>query len=367
MKPGPTATVAAALAAVFLGCGSDAKTPSVDPGGQSGADAGGVARDGGGGADAAAARDTGAGDGASGGGDGGAGDGAASGISDPNADGPFAYAEKDATTTIAATGDSVAIHVAYPTAAGTYPVVVVAHGFQLSPSLYKSYVQRLATFGYVAMTVDFPTSLLGNDNPAEAKDLLGGLDWAKADATLGPLVDVTTVGMTGHSLGGKLALLAASTDARVKAVIVLDPVDGGANGCSAPKCVTVADLMPGLHIPTGFLGETTDASGGFQSCAPAASNFTTFYAKTNTPSFQVTVLGANHMSFLDDVSACGFTCTLCNAATAPNAQVNGLAKAYVVAFYERWLRGKTAYDAYLTGAQAQARYVATNQISLVSK
>ncbi len=295
-------------------------------------------------------------------------DGAGGGVADPNVDGPLPYAEKDATTTIAATGDSVAIHIAYPTAAGSYPVVVFAHGFQLAPSLYKSYLQRLATFGYVAMTVDFPTSFLGNDNPAEAKDLVGGVDWAKADATLGPLVDATTVGMTGHSLGGKVALLAATTDARVKAAIVLDPVDGGGpSGCSAPKCVTVADLMPGLHVPTGFLGETTDATGSFQACAPAAVNFATFYAKTNTPSLEVTVLGANHMSFVDDVTACGATCSVCNAATAPNAQVNGLAKAYVVAFYERWLRSKTAYDAYLTGAQAHARYVATNQAAIVSK
>ena len=44
-----------------------------------------------------------------------------------------------------------------------------------------------------------------------------------------------------------------------------------------------------------------------------------------------------------------------------------MAKAYVVAFYERWLRGNTAYDTYLGGAQGQARYVATNQVTIVSK
>ena len=34
------------------------------------------------------------------------------GLRDPNADGPFAYGERDATAVVAATGDSVAIHVA---------------------------------------------------------------------------------------------------------------------------------------------------------------------------------------------------------------------------------------------------------------
>jgi hypothetical protein len=39
----------------------------------------------------------------------------------------------------------------------------------------------------------------------------------------------------------------------------------------------------------------------------------------------------------------------------------------VVAFYERHLRGDLAHDTYLTGAQAQARYVATNQATILSK
>lgn len=297
-------------------------------------------------------------------GDGSSPDGASpdGGPGDPAADGPYAVTEKDTTTTVASTTDVVAIHVASPNAAGPFPVIVVAHGFQLPPSQYYGYVKRLATFGYVALTVDFPQSFAGNDNPRQAKDLIGGLDWAKADATLGAKVDATKAGMTGHSLGGKLALLAATMDARVKAAFVLDPVDGAQNGCTAPQCVEVKELMPTLAIPTGFIGETTDSS-----CAPADKNFTTFYAQTKTPSLQITALGASHMSFLDDVSTCGLFCSLCGAATAPNAQVNGMARALTVAFYERHLRGNTAYDAYLTGAQATARYVTTGHATIVSK
>jgi hypothetical protein len=125
--------------------------------------------------------------------------------------------------------------------------------------------------------------------------------------------------------------------------------------------------MPSLHIPTGFLGETTDASGGFQPCAPAAENYTTFYAGTNSPSLAVTVIGANHMSFLDDAAGCGFTCNLCNTATLANNVVNSMGHAYVAAFYERYLRGNAGYDTYLTGADAQSRYVATGQATIQSK
>jgi dienelactone hydrolase len=293
-------------------------------------------------------------------------------LPDPNVDGPYAYAEVDDMVDVAASGDkAVPIHCAYPTsgpAAGPYPVVVVGHGLALPASEYYGYLRRLASFGYVALTVDYPSSVTTVDNTAEVQDLLAGIDWAKASAAVGGRADTARVGMTGHSLGGKLALLAATLDPRVKAAIVLDPVDGGGPaGCTAPTCVEVAALMPDLHIPTGFLGETTDGAGGGMPCAPAASNYTTFYAKTNTPSLEVTVVGADHVSFVDDVSSCGFFCSLCSPGTATNAQVSALAHAYVAAFYERWLRGDARYDAYLTGAEAQARYVTTGQAAIASR
>ncbi len=44
-----------------------------------------------------------------------------------------------------------------------------------------------------------------------------------------------------------------------------------------------------------------------------------------------------------------------------------MSKALVVAFYRRYLNNETGYDAYLTGATAQSRYVATGQATIQSK
>ncbi|MEO7328024.1 MAG: hypothetical protein ABI193_05565 [Minicystis sp.] len=297
------------------------------------------------------------------------GTGGAGELPDPNLEGPYTFKEIDDSTMVAATGHNVPIHCAYPTAGpsnGPYPVVLVSHGFQLPPTQYLGYVQRLASFGYVVVSMDFPAPFFGEKHTENAKDVIAGLDWAKNKAELAGKADVSNAGATGHSLGGKVSLLVATMEPRIKASITLDPVDTSMN-CAPADCPDVSALMPNLHIPTGFVGETIDAAGGFQPCAPAADNFTTFYAGANSPSLQVTVKGANHMSFLDNVATCGFTCSFCNMATAPNAQVNDLSKAYVVAFYERHLRGIVGYDTYLTGAEAQARYVATGQVTIVSK
>jgi predicted dienelactone hydrolase len=294
------------------------------------------------------------------------------GVYDPNGNGPYAILElSDAQYTNPATGNKVPMRAFYPAGgptAGPYPVVVVAHGFQLPASQYTNYIMRLATFGYVAITADFPASFVGMDNTKNAKDLISAMEWANTKSELE--ADTSKVGMTGHSLGGKLALLAATMDSRIKASIVLDPVDGGGGpigGCNPPTCVDVSKLMPTLNIPTGFLGETLDSSGGIQPCAPAAENYTTFFADANAPSLSVTVKGANHMSFLDNAASCGTTCSFCKPATADNATVAGLSRAYVTAFYERYLRGNTAYDTYLTGVEAQMRYVDAGLVTIESK
>ena len=258
---------------------------------------------------------------------------------DPEATGPFSVGEASGTR------GGIAMHAFFPKTGDKAPVVVFAHGFQLPPSQYDAPLKHLASHGYVALTADYKASITGgNDNATQAKSLSLGFDWAKDDPTVGPHVDVSLAGTSGHSLGGKLALLAATQDSRVKASIVLDPVDG--NG------VVVADLLPDLQIPTGFLGETLDSAVGFggQACAPKNANFETFYAKANSPSLRVTIDGASHMSFIDDIASCGFPCSACKSATTPADDVAKIPRGYLVAFFQRHLRGLTAYDAYLTRA-----------------
>jgi len=281
---------------------------------------------------------------------------------DPAQVGPFtstAYAE---TLVVPASGNDLPMDCEYPTAgpaAGPFPAVLIGHGFQLPAAQYRGYAQRLASFGYVACTADFRATIIAH-HAENALDIVGGVDWLLAvNAQTGhPLfgkVAPTQIGLMGHSLGGKVAFLAAAQDARVAAVFGLDPVDSS-SFCSAARCPDATDMLP-FTIPVGVLGETIDSSGSLQNCAPAADNFQTFYEAASSPAYEADVLGANHMSFIDDPSTCGLPCSACQAATAPHNEVIELARAMTVAFFERYLRQDTRYDSYLSGVMAQQRYV----------
>lgn len=295
-------------------------------------------------------------------------------VLDPRTPGPFSTASVEGSAKVSATGNSVPIRCAVPATgpvAAPYPVVLILHGFQLPATQYQGYADRLASFGYVACTADYPATLLNVNHANAAKDTSGALDWVIESSTtvggsLAGKVDETKVGVMGHSLGGKVSVLAAAGDARFKAVLGLDPVDTVPPGCGAAACPDASQKLP-LPIPSAFLGETLDATGSFQACAPQADNYQTFFSAAASPSLEITLNGASHMSFVDDLTTCGFACGLCKPASMPQADALGIARAYTVAFFERYLRGVPGYDSWLTGSEATAAFVTTGQVTLQSK
>lgn len=276
----------------------------------------------------------------------------------PDADGPYAVLVEDVsavetTLTVYAPSSDGGAHVA----AGAFPLVVVSPGFQMPRGEYAAYAHRLATHGFVAIAQDF-TGGFSPDHLAYAQQTSAVIDWAKAggDGLLAGHVG-DAIGVAGHSMGGKVSILAATLDARIGAVVGWDPVDSG-DPSVAPE------RMGSLHAPLVVLGETTDASGGFMPCAPAADDYAQYYAAAASPAVSITVAHADHMDFVDDPSCtlCGF----CTAGTADSAAVHALASRTAVAALRRYLRGESAMDAYLTGAVIDAD-VAAGTITVDSK
>jgi predicted dienelactone hydrolase len=252
------------------------------------------------------------------------------------------------------------------TGPGPFPLVTFAHGFQLPISQYVVSATHLAGFGFVVCLPDFQAGMFNPNHAKNALEIMATIDWATAPSSpVGVKVDPSRVGATGHSLGGKVSVIAAAQDSRIRAVLGIDPVDA-ATMCNPTNCPDASDLLP-LPIPTAFVGETLDAAGGFQPCAPAADNFETFFARAGTPSLKVHVEGANHMSFLDDPATCGTQCSFCKPPTRDHAEVIGLTRAYLAAFFLRHLGGNAAWDDYLDGSKAKQRYVQTGIAAVDSK
>ncbi len=253
-------------------------------------------------------------------------------------------------------GTTIPLTMFVPTSEGPHPVVIFLQGFLLGPDDYASYGEHVGSWGYVVILPELPGSTQSGDRDATSELL----DWLEgpgtlAGAVLGGRADPQALMLGGHSRGGKVSFLTATTDTRVDAVFGIDPVDtaGGPGTSPSPSNPSVApELMPLVIAPMVIVGETVNATGGFMSCAPEAENFRQYFGAATAPAVAIEFLTANHMSFLDDPN-CGFVCSACTAGTDEPSVTRRMTQGYMVAFAQWQLRGIEGYRDYLAGPFTQ--------------
>jgi predicted dienelactone hydrolase len=256
---------------------------------------------------------------------------------DPADDGTHAVTTMNANIPGAAQGRTLAATVFVPTGGPPHPLVVMSPGFQMARAQYTSYARHLATWGFVVVLTDYAESGFSIDHNRLAADVPKVIDWALDQTSLS--VDPARIATAGHSLGGKISIYAASLDTRIKAVVGWDPVDSN-NPSVAPE------KMANLTAAVAVVGETTNGSGGFMPCAPSADNFEQFYAAAKSPALSITVIGADHMDWVDDPS-CG-VCGFCSPGTASPDLARKVTRRLDVAWLRRQLMLDTAMDPWLT-------------------
>ncbi|GAA4064324.1 alpha/beta hydrolase [Actinomadura miaoliensis] len=137
----------------------------------------------------------------------------------------------------------------YPTdtAQGPFGGIAVIPGF-VSPELTVSwYGPRLASEGFVVMTLETTTGL---DLPeARAAQLLAALDYLKKDTTVKDRLDPSRLAVMGWSMGGGGTLRAARQMPALKAAVPLAPWDVG---------VDFGDIS----VPTFLIGADNDFIAG---------------------------------------------------------------------------------------------------------
>lgn len=165
-----------------------------------------------------------------------------------------------------------------PNTAGKYALVAVCPGFVSPESSMTDMSRRLATHGFVVVTIatktllDFPSS--------RATQILAALKTAAATTTgaVAGKIDTSRQVASGWSMGGGGALEAASATPGLKAVVAFAPWNS-----STTKIKTVS-------VPTIIFGATADV------IAPVASHSQKFYdVMPASTKKQLAVLeGSNH-------------------------------------------------------------------------
>ena len=269
----------------------------------------------------------------------------ANSATDPAQTGPF-LTVKETVNIPGTVGATLSTDVFYPRdaagnvapAAAPCPVIVLGHGFSQSKSQHTNQGMHFASRGFIVLIPNFAG---GSDHSRNADDLSKCLDWivarnSDAASRYFHAVRVARMGATGHSAGGMSALVAASRDARIRAVAPMDPVDNNNLGVNALASVTIPVAI--TYSEPSSCNANGSASVLLQA-APAAKR-------------GIKIVGANHT---DPQDPAGFLSVItCGAA---NATRQMLYRRYVTGWFEYYLRGDQSYAPFvfdLPGGQTAA-------------
>ncbi|QSQ27269.1 hypothetical protein JY651_21165 [Pyxidicoccus parkwayensis] len=243
---------------------------------------------------------------------------------------------------------------ALPEGSERFPVVLLSHGYGSATALSSVAAEELASHGYVVAAIShphsssalvFPDGRVVSDvveiSPAQPDlnrrvqdlwtadarfvlDQLTRLDTADAQGRFTGRLDLTRVGMFGHSFGGSTAGEACRTDARVKAGLNMDGTFFG-------------NLDAEVRVP--FLLMNSEEA----TVDPSRARF---FEHLRAIGYDVSFEGAGHFSFTDlglalpllqhyapRTDAEDYQLGTLDAARAPM-----LVKAYVLAFFDKHLR-----------------------------
>lgn len=197
----------------------------------------------------------------------------------------------------------------YPTstADGTFGAVVISPGFTAYESSIAWLGPRLASQGFIVMTIDTLTTL---DQPdSRGRQLLSALDYLTERSSVRNRIDSSRLGVMGHSMGGGGTLEAAKSRTSLQAAIAL-------TGWNTDKS------WPEIKTPTLIVGADGDT------VAPVATHSEPFY--TSLPS-------SLDKAYLELNNATHFT---------PNSSDTTIAK-YSISWLKRFIDNDTRFEQFL--------------------
>ncbi|HVL33443.1 MAG TPA: hypothetical protein VM600_07680, partial [Actinomycetota bacterium] len=223
-----------------------------------------------------------------------------------------------------------------------YPVVVIFHGFIAQMSHHRFNAQTYAEAGYMAIVVNGIHPVTGAPNVQNANNGGEVLDWlaSPASGVFGREADLNRVAFAGHSQGSAAAL-SYQGDRRVHAIVAWD----GGDSISANNC-TVDDETGIKRGCQPIMYQRTD--GQFSAAQTYADARTTYpttrdrglatyttHKERGLDVFHMTLRNSSHI----DWNGNGV------GSLAGNRQAELVINYYTLAWLDRHIAGKLAYDA----------------------
>ncbi len=218
----------------------------------------------------------------------------------------------------------------YPTTAGSYGAIAVSPGFTAYQSSISWIGTRLASHGFVVITIDTNTT---SDQPdSRGRQLKAALDKVvslsrSSSNVLYNKVDTNRLAVAGHSMGGGGTLAAARDYPTLKAAVPL-----------APWHTTKS--FSTVRVPTLIIGGQSDT------VAAVAQHSIPFYTSlpAATPKAYMELAGADHFF---------------PQATAQYPLVGK----YMISWMKRFVDSDTRYSPFLCGAPHQTQIAVRSKIS----
>jgi pimeloyl-ACP methyl ester carboxylesterase len=207
--------------------------------------------------------------------------------------------------------------------AAPLPAVVFLPGYLAPEDQYESYARALASRGFLVAVSGRVDPFASDRGVADVARRIA--DWLIARQGADP----EHIGVAGHSMGGKDAVLAALEDPRFRAVVALDPDDRG-----EPSVIHGA--LAKLAAPLLLIGAQFGAKAA-SICADVGYDYRRFFASSPPGTTELTLLAADHVQVMDDPDRFGLG--ICRCGTADSRAVRILARRATVRFFLERLAG----------------------------
>ena len=186
----------------------------------------------------------------------------------------------------------------YPVLEGSYPLVIISHGWRVSKRPNASLARYLASQGYVAAILSAKEKWYPEEFIAAFESAYTLLKTANenADSRLFKRMDMQKTAIIGHSMGGTAALHFSQSTPDISAVIALNPYNGASSLIErvGGKNEVLGTDLTAMHIPVLiFTGDKDTVAYPEKSFA--------FYRQCNTaaPAAFLAVKNGVHSSGID--------------------------------------------------------------------